>query len=130
MPVEIQYTKDNGVLVKGYGKVTSAEVLEANEKIYENEDKIRVIRYQLWDFTEIDEVLGASRDIEMIAEQDKQAGKINPGMIIAVVSSKDVAYGFSRMWEALVDDSAIEKAVFRSLNEAWRWINAKLKSHS
>lgn len=126
MPIDIQYTEDNGVIVRAVGQITIQDLVNANKSIYVNEEKIKSIKYQLCDLSQAEGIITA-HDVEVLAEQDKQAAKINPKMVIAIVGSKNVAYGLARMWQTLVDESTFEKGVFRSVEEAKDWINTRIR---
>jgi 5'-3' exonuclease len=128
MPLEFSYTEDNGIKVKGVGKVTALDLLNANKNIYENEEKIKSIRYQLCDFTHVKEIEISTNDVLSIADQDNRAAAINSDMIYAIVGDKDVIYGLARMWQSYVDRSGCETGVFRSMEEAQKWIDSKLES--
>lgn len=126
MPFKIHYTEDGGVLLNAVGRRMVDDMLDMNRKIYANEEKIRAIKYQLCDLIRVEGGVLTAQDVELVAEQDKQAAKINPNIIVAVVSTMDIAYGLARMWQAYVDQASFETGVFRSMEEARKWLNSKL----
>ena len=89
--------KNGGILFKGKGFVSGNEIKEINDAIYGSPKNILKIKYQLWDLTNISEILVSNEDIEAFADQDAAAAKINSNMIIAIVASKDIIFGLSRM---------------------------------
>lgn len=126
MPITIQYQENGGVFVKGEGAVTGSEIKEANDRLYETKDKIRKISYQIVDFTGVENFFVSNPEIDLIAAQDKRAFGLNPDMFIAVVSEQDLIYGLARMWQAMAYAPLFETMVFRKLEDAREWIEAKL----
>ena len=97
MPITYTVMKNGGILFKGKGFVSGNEIKEINDAIYGSPKNILKIKYQLWDLTNISEILVSNEDIEAFAYQDAAAAKINSNMIIAIVASKDIIFGLSRM---------------------------------
>jgi hypothetical protein len=125
MPIRIYYLEDGGVLAKCEGIVTGSEIKETNDQLYETEEKIRKILYQVVDFTGVEKLLVSNADIDIIVSQDKKAFEINPSMRIAVVSEQDLIFGLARMWEGKAYSPSFETKVFRKLEDAQEWINTK-----
>lgn len=123
MPLAYEDMKDCGILVKGEGVVTGNEIKEINRKLYDSTEKLLKTRYQLWDLTNVSEVVVSNTDIEIFARQDAAAAKINPNMAIAVVANSDLLYGLSRMWEGHSYSSPFKSMVCRDIADAERWID-------
>ncbi|MBW1883985.1 MAG: hypothetical protein JRG89_16360 [Deltaproteobacteria bacterium] len=49
--------------------------------------------------------------------------EIGSGSKLALVATRDLFFGFSRMYEILRDESPVEVGVFRSLPEAVQWLD-------
>ena len=96
MPITYTVMKNGGILFKGKGFVSGNEIKEINDAIYGSPKNILKIKYQLWDLTNISEILVSNEDIEAFAYHEA-AAKINSNMIIAIVASKDIIFGLSRM---------------------------------
>ena len=64
--------------------------------------------------------------MKIIAEQDIAATKINPNIIVALISSSDLQYGMSRVYHALVGDNGFLTEVFRDRKTAEEWIEKKI----
>jgi len=126
MPVKITYLKDRGVMVKGSGFVSWKDIYHANETIYDTADKIKSIYYQIADFTDVSGTDITSEQVKILAEQDAQAAKINPNLIVAVVGADDLVYGLARMWKAYAGEVYFETGVFRDIDTARQWITDKL----
>jgi hypothetical protein len=121
----ITYTvmKNGGILLKGKGIVSGNEIKEVNDNIYNTAENILKIKYQLWDLTNVSEILVPNADIQVFANQDAAAAKINSNMIIAIVASSDLIFGLSRMWEAYSYKSPFQSMVFRNIEDAEKWID-------
>ena len=127
MSLSITYTEDGGIIVRGEGIVTGSDIKEINDIIYESPENIEKIAYQLGDFRDVTDVFISNSEIEELAIQDKKASEINPNMFIALVGTKDLIFGLSRMWEAFTHDSPFETMVFRKMEDAQQWIKEKLQ---
>ena len=127
MPIQIRYI-DGGVGVEyiGSGVLTGADIIEANRKIYRNENFSKQ-RYQIVDRSNCTEFRVSSEEIQKIAEQDKAAAKINPNFIVALISTTDLQYGLSRMYEAYTGVGGFSTEVFRDRKSAEEWIENRVK---
>ena len=128
MSSKIIYLEDNGVILEFSGILNWKDIYDANEKIYTTPEQIRSIHYQIADFTDVETTDITSAQVQKLAEQDSSAAKINPDMILAIVGSDDLVYGLARMWEAYASEVSFEKAVFRQLEDAKKWINQKVSA--
>ncbi|MBN1831846.1 MAG: hypothetical protein JW896_07015 [Deltaproteobacteria bacterium] len=127
MPLSIKYNEDGGIIVRGEGIVNGNDIKEINDIIYGSPESIEKIAYQLGDFTEVTDISISNSEIEELAIQDKKAAEINPNMFIALVGTKDLIFGLSRMWEAFIYESPFETMVFRKMEDAQQWIKEKLQ---
>jgi len=127
MPIQIKYI-DGGIGVEfiGSGVVTGADIIAANKEIYRNENFSRQ-RYQIVDRTKCTEYRVSHEEIRIIAEQDKAASKTNPNIIVSLISTTDLQYGLSRMYQAYVGDSGFLTEIFRDRKSAEEWIEEQLK---
>jgi len=127
MPIEIKYL-DNGI---GFGltvlqDLTGDKLLDAVKKFYLSEESLRKNKYGLVDYTPVGDIRVSVQDISVIAELTRQASKIAPDRIVAVVASEDASFGLSRMWEMLSGESSWEKMVFRSRDDAEEWLKKRV----
>ncbi len=127
MPIEIKYI-DGGIGIEfiGSGVVTGADIIAANKEIYRNENFSRQ-RYQIVDRTNCTEYRVSNEEIRIIAEQDKAASKTNPNIIVSLISTTDLQYGISRMYQAYVGDSGFLTEIFRDRKSAEEWIEEQFK---
>ena len=128
MPIEIKYI-DGGIGIEfiGSGVVTGADIIAANKEIYRNENFSRQ-RYKIVDRTNCTEYRVSNEEIRIIAEQDKAASKTNPNIIVSLISTTDLQYGLSRMYQAYVGDSGFLTEIFRDRKSAEEWIEEQLKT--
>jgi len=119
----VQSNDSRGMLVQCTGTIVGAEIIEANEQLYseQNQDSLA---YQLWDFTASENVDLSLEDAQILARQDSQIAKQYPNMVIAIVTQDDLLFGTCRYYEGYVTTDAIKTRVFRSRNDAESWIKA------
>lgn len=117
-----------GLVFIASGVAHASELIAINREIY-SEAYLMKQRYQLVDLTGAESIEVDERDIRQLADMDKEAAAINPEIKIAVVAPGDLEYGLARMWLAHVDEGELESRVFRSREEADRWIE-KIRSGS
>ncbi len=125
MPGTIQMeNREQGVLLKMSGLVSGREIIELNRAIYTG-DPEKMLRYQIWDFTEARRMEVSPEELHIITLDDKAEAAKNPHMLVALVGSPrqlngvDVSYQvFSQTW---IGDG-FQSGSFRSLDEARQWI--------
>jgi hypothetical protein len=132
MSIKINYLRDGeGIEFIAFGGVTGTEVIEANKKIYNRGNLLR-LKYKIVDRTNCTEYLVKAEEIQIIAEQEKEAAKVNPNFIIALISSSTLQYAMSRMWQLYVEanESGLRTAVFKDRKSAEKWIKEQLVKSS
>ena len=123
MAIEIRYLDDGiGVCWLGQGVVTGQDLLEASKETFKSEEILKQIKYAVIDFTSIDKASMQTENIRAKAGMDKIAAEINPDVVVALIASKNVMFGLTRMWEVFVDQIGWKTKVFRSKTEAEVWI--------
>ncbi len=110
------------------GALTGKEILDANQTIYETEEKTLGSVYQICDYRGVETVDVSTDDIRTLAERDKRAARINPNIIIAVVVGDELALGLTRMWQGLTSSAPFINSIFHSMDEAERWVAEQLES--
>jgi len=129
MPVEFEFINNGiGILIIGKGDVSGQELLDTLGDIYKLEDKVKKLKYTIVDFTSALSMDVSSSEIQIMRERHKKASEISPDRAVALVSGKDLPYGISRMWEAIVDDIPWETYVFRSRAKADLWLKETVKN--
>ena len=108
--------------------ITATDVINVNDlknikdSLYTDNHSIKNIHYQILDYRQAQDLDLSHEDIWQIALQDKAALQINSHMLIAVVCTKDVIYGLSRMWSAYTETSPLNTGVFRDFEAAQDWV--------
>ncbi len=126
MPIELRYVDEGaGVEFIAKGLVTGAEIIEANNRVYGHEAFAK-LKYQLLDRTGCTDFQVSNEEIEAIAAQDIEAAATNPGMIAAFVSTTDLQYGITRMYQAHVGDRGFLTGLFRDRASALAWLKEEL----
>ncbi len=126
MPNEIQYTDDNiGICFSAVGKVTGKEIIESQSDIYQSKGFAK-LRYWIVERSRCTEYEVSSDEVSRIAAIDNEAAKINPNLIIALISESDLQFGVSRMYEAQISADGFRTKVFRDRCTADKWIQSEL----
>jgi hypothetical protein len=77
----------------------------------------------LWDLSQANASRMSSDDIRQIAQRNKsRVKKTGVGNQVAFVAPRDIEYGLSRMYEMFSDETPVENRVFRTIEEARRWL--------
>ena len=102
------------------GQVTVPEVHTALEQFYAQGPTLNA----LWDFTETDAAALTADDLRAIVELARSKAPHRPGGRTALVVHGDFSFGMARMYEILaeVGEHPITHGVFRSRDEAFRWL--------
>ncbi len=122
MPFSIKRNNDGGLNAKATGIISFNEIQHFKASLYQSASDVKNIHYQILDYTEVAELDLTHEDIWQIALQDKAALQLNPHMLIAIVSNKDVIYGLSRMWSAYTETAPLNTGVYRNMDAAQEWI--------
>ncbi len=130
MPIFVNFSKD-GTRVEfiSEGIVTGDEIIETNKKIYTRNSLAR-LKYKIIDRTACTDYRVTSEDVLAIANQDKAAAKINPHIVVLLISTTPVQYGMSRMWQAYTNETGFHPEIFTDRESADAWLNAHLHRQS
>lgn len=126
MPVQVKYLDDGiGIELVASDIVTGEDIISANNMINSHENYSGK-RYKLVNRTLVSEYRVNNNEIHIIAEQEIAASKINPDIVIALISTTDHQKGMTRMYQAYVSESGLKTAIFRDRITAIEWINMQL----
>jgi hypothetical protein len=129
MTVQVKYLENGiGVEIIASGIVTGEEVIEANKQIY-NEENFEKQKYKIVDRTDCTKYQLYPENIEKIAEIDDEASRINPNLIIAVISTTPLQLGMTRMWQAYMKNDVFITKNFPDRTSADNWINSYIKTN-
>ncbi len=128
MPIRLKFADDGrGVLYHCTGLITGRDFIEANRGIASAPERVKDCSYAVVDSTLINDFNISVQDIELMADQGRTASGAHPDIVPAVIAPSDPLYGVSRMWELMSGDTAWEKMVFRSKDEARAWLGEKVR---
>jgi hypothetical protein len=121
MPIAFRIDKESGIVYTTIeGRITTDELLESLERFMNHPDFSPGLN-GLADLRNI-EMDTFSADVRRIAElMVEYRNKIGPSKT-AVVISKDVTFGMTRMFQSFSEQSSIKTAIFRDMEEALRWL--------
>jgi hypothetical protein len=131
MPIEIKYTEDNlGINFYAVGEVTGNHIIEGMKEIFQSEKFVN-LKYWIADRSRCTKYDVSSDDVKLIADLDKEAAKINPDLLMILISDTELQYGMSRMYEIYSADSGFKTSVFKDRYKAEDWLKKELdKSQS
>ena len=111
--------------VKAWGKVTSRELKNIFFVTVKHQDWTAGFN-MLCDYNKIINFDVTSDDIYKIIEwQESIDAMIGDGRC-AVIASRDLVYGMSRMWQTLSSGRSQKVCVFRQMNDAVIWLGSTL----
>lgn len=129
MPVHINTIRNGeGIEFISSGIVTGQEIIEANKRIYTREVLLG-LKYKIIDRTTCTEYRVDSEEIRQIAEQDRQAARINPNISVILISTTPLQFGMSRMWQLLTDEIGFRTRIVRDRAEAESWLKANIAGY-
>ena len=103
------------------GNPSFEESMTAFRQFYEG----NLTKKVLWDFRKASLYRISSNHIEIILDYIRQHAEKRAGGKTAILISKDLEYGMSRMIQTLTELKGIpiETAIFRSIEEAVHWLD-------
>jgi hypothetical protein len=130
MPVEItDIDGGRGVRITGTGIVTGDEYLDVHRQhLTEDPVRFREYRHSLSDYRGATKIEIPTPAIHEVARLCREAAEVNPEIVVALLVETDLAFGLSRMWQALVDEVPWEVQVFRRADEAREWIVDRVRT--
>ena len=127
MALFTEYTPDGlGVLLRGEGVLTGAEIIAASAEHHRLEERARKLRYGFVDFSQVSELRATAAEVQAIADEDRKTAALNADIVVAVIAPLDHAFGVSRMWETLMDATGWTTRIFRDRDEALAWLRKQI----
>ena len=129
MPIEIKYSDSGtGTIVTGSGKITDEEYISFYRKhLSKDGESLHKYKYNLTDWSDVANVEISIDAITEIAFLSKEAAEIDPGCVTAIVATKELLFGLSRMWETQSSNSESTVRVFWDRAAAEDWIRQKVE---
>ena len=105
------------------GKVDREEIEKAIADFYAG----TITKNVLWDLEKGNFELISNDDIQDLVNIPRSHQLTRKGGKTAIVADKDLAYGMARIYEARsqLDTLPFDTKVFRTLEEAYQWLNSK-----
>jgi len=126
MPVRIEYTKDGiGVVLHHEGVVTGEELYASISIVYQD-NRYPNLKYWIGDRTDCTQFMPSQDWLKKIAGLNRKESSRNPGMLLALVSPKDLPFGMSRMFQVFSEGDLFKTEVFRDRARAEKWIKKEL----
>jgi hypothetical protein len=126
MPIEYDIIMDKKlVLAKGAGVITGIDVIRHLDALTVD-DRYAAPMKKLVDYRTIDSIRISLKEAYSIAQTKIKLASIFTGERCAFVSPMDLAYGSSRVHQALVDGAGLNTAVFRRIENALKWLDVTL----
>ena len=124
MTIHVNYLENGyGIEIIASGTVTGEEIIDAHKQIYKKET-LKKLRYKIVDRTDCTKYQVYPDEIEKIAVMDDDASKINPNIIIAVISTTSLQYGMTRMWQAYLTNNLFITRNFSDRISADKWVKS------
>jgi hypothetical protein len=126
MPIEYDIIMDKKlVLAKGSGVITGIDVIRHLDALAVD-DRYKAPMKKLVDYRTIDSIRISLKEAYSIAHKKIKLGSKFNGERCAFVSPMDLAYGSSRVHQALVDRASLKTAVFKRIEDALEWLDVTL----
>ena len=113
-----------GVVVTLFGIVTGKELTQINQHIYDA-DSGKNLRYQIWDFTNVDILETKTSDIEKLVLQDMEEANSNSNQSVALIGAAKTLNGIDSIYH-YISDSCIKNGfpskTFSNMDDARNWI--------
>ncbi len=113
-----------GVVVTLTDVITGMELTRINQYIYD-QDPEKKLRYQIWDFTDVDILEMKTEDIEKLVLQDMEEASINSDQRVAIIGSSQTLKGVDSLYHYMSDcliKTGFQSKTFTNRDEAREWI--------
>jgi hypothetical protein len=106
------------LFLSGSGVLTGHELIDATEALLVQPERVGRITRAMVLLANVT-VLDITPDqIRRLVGLDQQLARMAPRVAVAIVAPKEYMYGLARAWEALVDSTGWQTAVFHSRLDA------------
>lgn len=113
-----------GVVVSLSGVITGRELTSINEHIYEA-DPNKKLRYQVWDFSDVEILEMKTEDIEKLVLQDMEEAISNSNQQVAIIGSSRTLRGVDNLYHYISDcwvKTGFQSKSFDNMDDARSWI--------
>lgn len=125
MPISYRIdTEKRMVLTKASGTLTDEDVLALKARLTRDPDFVPGMR-ELSDCRGIERLAVTSAGVRAMVQQDQQQARAGGPHKLALVLSRDVAFGMARMYQSLAESNEQNHVgVFRDIDEARAWLES------
>ncbi|MCG8590482.1 MAG: hypothetical protein MJE66_14425 [Proteobacteria bacterium] len=125
MPIDYRIDAARKVLVaEGHGQIRDEDLLDYARRMFADPGR-HLAAHELVDLTRASDDSEITADgIRELAEYWRGRYDLITGGRLAIVANSEVAYGLARMYQLMRDDGPDRIRVFRSLDEAWEWLES------
>ena len=130
MPITIYEVGDGlGGYIVYEGKLRTLDELAIHAALLSWEPKLRIWMFILLDYSAAEDIDFTSAELVTIAESAKRIATVTrDGFVLALVTPLSHVFGLARMWQVFSEPLPWETVVFRSLDEAERWVRKKVSA--
>lgn len=122
MPITYQIDpKQNLIRTTATGVLTDADILAMKRQMLEDPD-FRPGMRELTDVRAIEKLAVTTEGVRRMVEHDQQNRADISSHRLAIVVSEEAAYGMSRMYQTMTETAMEHVGVFRSMEEAKKWL--------
>jgi len=122
MPYKIEKEpKDRGVVIVFSGVVKGEEMNDLHKSI-RTDKKLSTLRYQIWDFSRINDIKVSFDELRNYAMHDSMGALKNPNKRIAIIIRKKAPSGLDTLFHAYEKAwGGYESATFTDIEAARKW---------
>ena len=130
MPLTLTYLDEgHGVVYTASGRITGAEIIDAQAAVESRDRAAQTIWYSLFDFDDITGLEISTDNLRKVADRSIAAANHGAkGRVVGIYAKNNFAYAISRMWMVYVEQASWETAVFRERSEAVAWIRERVRT--
>ena len=126
MPIKYNIIEEQKlILATGSAIVTANDVISHLDSLA-TENKYIAPMKKLVDYRTIESIIISPDEAEAIAQRKKELSKKFSNEKCAFISPGDLTFGTARVHQALVENTDINTAVFRNIEEALEWLDVTL----
>ena len=125
MPISYRIDVErNLVLTTGSGTLTDNDIIQFKARLLQDPD-FKPGMKELSDIRGIDQLDITPSGVQAMVQQDARNSAEVASHKLALVVSKEVAYGMARMYQTLTQSNIETVGVFRDIDEARAWLQLK-----
>ena len=103
--------------------VTDQDLILANTDLYDD-PRFPALKYEIVDFLNVTKFSATSDTIRRVSKMDRAAAEKNPNVKVAILTTKALMTGLSRMYEMSAGDTPWKVGIFGDEASAREWLGA------